>query len=298
MFETAYVPSGYTAFRNLDLVRLFARNGQSVQFERLKIKEAGQEPAGLFATHIYRITCPEGIFETQVKTVAAEAKKGGKPLWRIPGQPVPSITPLNVIQLSQYGRATSEISQEGEQFIRTWLGRVSAGHRQWVHLLTTPHDKQVSFADALNRMTALGGPLAWLCPAGPAVLPPDRAAAWQERARIAAKSDDPATAAADLPFEDLAGIGFFRRDMAGAPLSEEKLKMLREMWRRPHQPNMMPADYHVASLDNSPPLAPRTIFKPNRITVISSANLFVAKGGSTSAVKSPPSVPTPLSSRP
>ncbi|HEY2911578.1 MAG TPA: hypothetical protein VGI99_15105, partial [Gemmataceae bacterium] len=278
VFETAYVPSGYTAFRNHEVVRLFARNGQATQFERVRIKESGQEPAGLFATHIYRITCPEGIFETQVKTVAAEARKGGKPLWRIPAQPVPSFTPLDVVQLSQYGRVSSELSQEGEQFLKGWMGRLGAGHRAWVESLTTPYENQVRVATAMNWLAAMGGELAWLIPASPVDLPPDRAAAWEERERQAAKSEDPHTARADLPFDDLLGSGFFRRDQAGAPIPEEKLRLLRELWRPPHQPNLMPADYHVASLDNSPPLAPRIIFKPDRVTLIYAANLYVEKG--------------------
>ena len=87
VFEREYGPSGYTAFRNHEMVHLFQRNGSAVNFERVKIKESGQDAAGLYATHIYRLKCPEGEFEVQVKAVAAEVKKGGKQLWRIPAQP-------------------------------------------------------------------------------------------------------------------------------------------------------------------------------------------------------------------
>src|SRR4029078_6195986 len=130
-------------------------NGQAVQFERVRVKDSGQETAGLFATHVYRLPCPEGSFECQVKRCAAESKKGGKPLWRIPAQPEASITRLSVISLSQYGRLTFELVQEGEDFVKGWIAHISVGHRGWAQLFTTPREHRASIAAALNCLSGI-----------------------------------------------------------------------------------------------------------------------------------------------
>jgi hypothetical protein len=276
VFEAAYGQSGYHSFRNHEVVRLFARSGQAVQFERVRVKESGQETAGLYATHVYRLRCPEGTFECQVKAVAAEAKKGGKPLWRIPAQPEANITRLNVIAISQYGRASGELAQEGEEVVKGWIAHVSIGHRSWSHLFTVSREQRTPIIDNLNGLSGVAGGPATLFPVGPSLLPADRATAWEQRAQVAGKRDDGPTVG-DLPFEDLNGIGFFRRDDAGAPLPEEKLNHLRELWRVPSVPNLVFADPRAPSTDQSPPQSPIAIFKPDRILVIVSADLFAPR---------------------
>jgi hypothetical protein len=276
VFESAYATSGYMQFRNHEIVRLFARNGSDVQFERLRVKDSGQETTGLYATHVYRIRCPEGTFECQVKAVAAEAKKGGKPLWRIPGQPEPNITRLNVISVSQYGQLTGELSQEAESMVKRWILHVNTGHRAWAHLMTTPHGHRAPIAEKLNDLSAKGGAQAALFPVGPDILPADRAAAWKKRAAEAGKREDGLTVN-DLPFEDLAGIGFFRRTDAGDPLPEERINRLREIWRIPNVPNLMTSDPRSSTVGDLPAHAPIVTFKPDRIRVVVAADLFAER---------------------
>ena len=84
-FETAYAANGFAFFKNHEVVRLVTRNGSAVELER-----TGEGPRavgdGFQATHVYRVSCPEGDFNVQVKLIAAESRKGGKTQmeWRIP----------------------------------------------------------------------------------------------------------------------------------------------------------------------------------------------------------------------
>src|SRR5262245_34688551 len=77
-FEMAYLPNGYPYFKNHEMVRLIIRNGQSVELEHMGAKDVNQVAAGFQATHLYRLRCPEGEFNIQVKLTAAETKQGGR----------------------------------------------------------------------------------------------------------------------------------------------------------------------------------------------------------------------------
>jgi hypothetical protein len=277
VFEAAYVPSGYGAFRNHDVVRMCLRNPGAVNVERVKVKDSGQDATGLYATHVYRLTTPEGIFECQVKLVAAEAKKGGKPMWRIPAQPAPNIT-LGPIQLSRYGKATIELLQDAEMWVHSWTGHLGSGHVAWAQMFTTAGAGRRSLADALMQLTCVGGGPAMSFPAGPQFLPADRAAAWERRVRAIGKTAEPGAANSfqDLPFDDLAAIGFFRRDDSGTPLPDEKLGRIRELWR---SPRLVVSDPRGGMMmDQTPPLLSTISVSPDRIRVIVFADLFEKSG--------------------
>src|SRR5262245_59517273 len=59
-FDAAYLAAGYPQFRNHDLVRLLVRNGSSAEVEHVGVRDIGQVASGFQATHMYRVTCPEG----------------------------------------------------------------------------------------------------------------------------------------------------------------------------------------------------------------------------------------------
>lgn len=273
-FEAAFVPAGYTFFRNHELIRTYERNPKQVTFERVKVKESGQEAAGLYVTHVYRITCPEGIFETQVKAVATEAKKGGKPLWRIPAQPTPNISALTIVELSRFGSLTRELTIEGDAFMRMWMDSLSGHRNGWAQLLTTSMAERQAVTERILRLSALGGGTSALFGPGQELLPPDRAAAWKRNEAIAASGES--FAKEDLFCEDLAGIGFFRSDSAGNRIPDEKMKRLRQLWRNP---NLQPNDGRSTMMDNVVPLVPMLTILPDRIRFVMAADLYM-QGGS------------------
>src|SRR5262245_48311667 len=98
-FEIAYA-SAYGPFKNHELVRLFLRNGQDMQYERVGAKDIGPTPDGFEAVHVYRLRCPEGTYEATVRLLAADQRRGGKLQWRIPGLPPPHMA-VKVERLAQ-----------------------------------------------------------------------------------------------------------------------------------------------------------------------------------------------------
>lgn len=262
-FEEAYGPEGYAALRNHDVVRLIARNPNAVEFERVGLKEFGQEGAGFRAAHTYRMKCPEGIFEFQVGLVAAESRKGGTLRWRVQSRPAPSITSLSVVELSQYGRLLMELQQEGEATAQLWIQLVAEGRMALAQLMTTPREHRQPIEDSLRALGALVGGPSMPIPVGPAILPPDRGA------RLAAVKP------ADASFEDFRHIGFFRPLQGQSEFSDDKWSMLRDLWRAPRlsptgrmqMPGMAPAD------------ATSTLIKPDSVTVVVSADLYLESRG-------------------
>ena len=94
VFEAAYLASGFSLFKNHELVRLMVRNGNATQIEHVGVAEVGQISSGFQATHLYRVTCPEGVFGLKVRTVAAEAAgSGGKLKMAHPDGPRPQFLP-------------------------------------------------------------------------------------------------------------------------------------------------------------------------------------------------------------
>jgi hypothetical protein len=164
VFEAAYGMMGYQAFRNHELVRLFARNGKAITFEHIGSKDIAQESTGLEAVHLYRLSSPEGTFEIQIKLTTAESKKSNKQQWYIPSQPSLGISPLTVVDMSQYGRAVMELEREGEGFIQAWVSNLSSGRRTIAHLMTIPRSHHKPFMEAINQLGMFGGGATSLLP--------------------------------------------------------------------------------------------------------------------------------------
>src|SRR4029077_13421874 len=109
--------------------------------------------------------------------------------------------------------------------------------------------------------SALGGPQAVLISFRPELLPP-------ERRDAAAKAPEVSRAC-----EDLAQLGCFRADDAGAPLPYEKLSKLRTLWPSASiQPSSTMRQIHMAQV---PPDMPVITLKPDVITVVVGCELLV-----------------------
>jgi hypothetical protein len=231
----------------------------------------GQEAAGFQATHIYRLTCPEGMFDVQVKLVAAESKRSRQPQWHIPSQPTPNIT-VRAERVSQYGRAVAELQFEGDAVAKAWLSHLSANRWLLAQTLTTPRAHRDPIELAVFRANALGGGPASVFPLRPEFLPPDRAAAVRS-------SEPPATTAAigRLSFDDLAASGFFRRDAAGTALASDKLAQLRDLW--PQSRLMPPMAERMAQAGMAPAGGPVISFTPDALQVTIAAELLLDQQG-------------------
>jgi hypothetical protein len=236
-FEVTYNPAGYGAFKTHELVRLFQRNAGDVQYERIGVKEMGQTQEGFQAMHIYKLRCPEGIYEVTIRLLASESRKGGKQMWRIPSQPAPHIL-VTTDQPSQYGRLTAELELEATRFAVDWMEHLSSGRPALAHLMTTPlaHREPIQLR-WLQMSLVVGGAVTRL-PLTADTLPVGR------RPGESGKPID--------PFEELMAIGFFRRDAQNSPLPSDKQTRLKELWTNPKmnpavttrmlQPTMAPTD--------------------------------------------------------
>jgi len=261
-FETVYGSFGYQNYKHLDLVRMFARNGKAMEVEHLGAKDVGQEEAGFKATQLYKIRCPEGVFDVYVKMQALEGRKGGAPQWRIPGQPAPSIQ-IPFRDYSLYGVLVVELEQEADGFARLWMSHVQGNRPAIAQLLTIPEDQRRPLELSFTRLMMLGGGTVTPLPAGPDWLPEVRARKWRDR--VAAKQN--ATS-----FDDLNDIGFFRADEAGSSLAEDKLAKLRGLWQSPFL--LHTSQRQAVGPTGAPPDATVMEFYPDRIIAKVPADLY------------------------
>ena len=264
-FETVYDAFGYAKFKHSDLVRLFVRNGKAMEIEHLGAKDVGQEEAGFKATQIYKIRCPEGVFDCQVKLQALEGRKGGAPQWRIPGQPDPNFR-IVPVEFSQYGRLVIELEQESDGIAQSWMSHIISNRPAIAQLLTVPEDERRPIDMSVFWLMTFGGGTTASIPSGPDFLPPTRADKW--RARIAAKKS--ATS-----FDDLEDIGFFVADEAGSPFPEDRLAKLRDLWLSPY---ILPTSQRKGVGPGGPTGPPPDVgvlqFYPDRILAKIPADLY------------------------
>jgi hypothetical protein len=261
-FEAGYAIAGYPHFKNHELVRLLVRNGSSAEVEHVGVKDLDQVASGFQATHMYRVTCPEGEFSVQVKLVAIEARTGAKSQaqWRIPSDPTPNMT-LKPDRVSTYGRLVIELEQEGVGYANLWMLHQTAGRTTLAQLMTTPPEHRKSIEESLAWGSMLGGPQAVLISFRPEFLPP-------ERRDVAAKAPEVSRA-----FEDLAQTGFFRADETGAPLPSERLSRLRTLWPTVRiEPSTAVRQVQMAQV---PPDMPVISLKPDVITVVIGAEIVI-----------------------
>lgn len=261
-FDMAYMGAGYPQFRNHELVRLLVRNGSSAEVEHIGVKDLAQVSTGFQATHMYRITCPEGEFSVAAKLVAMEARTGSKTQvqWRIPADPVPNMS-MKPDRISTYGALVIGLEQDGLGYANRWMLYQSVGRTTLAQLMTTPPEHRKPIEDSLAGTSAVGGAQAALFPFRPEFLPP-------ERRDVTAKSPEVSRA-----FEDLAQIGFFRANDEGAPLPSEKLGKLRTIWS---SAQIIPSSsMRQINMAQVPPDAPVISFKPDVITVVVGAELMI-----------------------
>lgn len=254
-YEKAY-GHPFVAYRNSDLIRLFVRNGSDVQIERVGAKDIGQESAGFRATHIYRLRCPEGEFNLQLKLIATESRKGSKAQWYIPGSPTPGAV-LTLVKRSEYGQLLADLEREGDRAAVQWMDDVSARRYVAAYLLTMPEDRRRPLDAALTGASMLAGAPLPLLPVGPGALD-------------AGRPRGPGKSAADLTFDLLAGAEFFRRDATGAPIPSERLARLRDGWRTP---TVTPAAERLMIPGPIPADATVTVRAAGKVTVIVGADV-------------------------
>jgi hypothetical protein len=234
-FAVAYAKSGFFEYRRHDIVRLLRRHG-SATIERVGVKDVKQAEGAFHATHVYRMDCPEGKFEVQVKMTATEPKRGGKPVWQIPNRPAPNIS-VKVLELSEFGLMTMELEQEAFQFARMWTMHLAQNHPVMAQGMTIPDADRLEMDKAVvAAAVAVGGP-AFAVPLTPELLPADRrqarrVALYGPGLVVGGTAISP-TRLSQLAFDDLIDQDFFQRDEAKSPYPVEKLAKLRDLWVNP-----------------------------------------------------------------
>jgi hypothetical protein len=205
-FETVYTPAGYPLFAGHRLLQAFRRNGTNVRYEHVGARDVGQEGEGFKATHTYRITVAEGVFDVQLKLVAAEPKSG-KPQWHIQAGQAFGITEPSWDHFSEYGRLVIESEQEAGDFARRWMADLSGGRPGLAHLYLLPLPDREKGTAVRHMAAFMGGGAVFALP------PPG---------------------GTDQEFDQLLKAGFFRRDAAGNVLSGPKASELRALWASPN----------------------------------------------------------------
>jgi hypothetical protein len=169
-----------------------------------------------------------------------------------------------VVEQARYGRLIMELRQEGENFVRQWTAHMSSGRTGQAHLMTMPVSHRREPEAALNHLVVLTGGPAARTQVGPALLPPERAKRWAE---LAGGPVQPS----DLPFEDLMGSQFFRRDAGGTLFSEEERLRLRDGWRAGR---LQPTSQGGGPMGGPAPEPPVIELTPDRILVLMDVDLL------------------------
>ncbi|MSR51882.1 MAG: hypothetical protein EXS09_01160 [Gemmataceae bacterium] len=259
-FEAVNDAFGYQKYKHADYVRLFVRNGKAMEIEHLGAKDVGQEEAGFKATQLYKVRCPEGIFDIHVKMQALEGRKGGAPQWRIPGQ---SNVRIVGAELSQYGSLVIELEQECDAFAQMWMSHLMGNRPAIAQLLTVPENERQPLEATFTRLMAFGGGAVTPLAAGPDWLPPSRATKWRER--LAAKKSA-------TPFDDLQEIGFFNLSESGSSLSDDRIAKLRDLWQSPY---LLHTSQRKTGGPGGPPTDASVLeLSPNRILAKVPADLY------------------------
>lgn len=246
-FEAVYAPAGYSAFVSNDAVRLFAMNGSDVTFEHRSALDIGQEGIGFKATHVYRVTAPEGGFDVLIKMVASESRAGGNLQWHVQsGGPGVGIT-VSSREFSTYGRLVGDLVQDAERAARVWMSHLADGRRGLAVLATRPTTEQRSETARIAGTAMLAGPAAWLAPLGP-------------------EAGGPGT------FDALLQSGFFRQDESGAPLSDARASKLRELWKTP----VISPPSPVTAGPDTVPEKPTFTVSPDAVTVTFPAQIALS----------------------
>ena len=231
-FDAQYGPSGFGMFKNHEFVRLIRQSGGDAEFEHIGVKDLAQDSGGFLITHIYKMKCPEGLFEVRIGVQAAETKRGGKPQWQIAQKPQIAMS-VKPEHLSEYGQLVRDLDGEGQAFYRGWLTRVNSNATVMAHLLTTPLAHRRPLEESLAAQTALVGGPATRLRLWTGALPADRRGPRdREMAAHGALIGGSVVPfmQATLAFDDLADIGFFRRDDVNSPYPADRWAEMRTLW--------------------------------------------------------------------
>jgi hypothetical protein len=223
----------YPLFRNHELVRLLIRSGKEAKVEHVAVQDITQEAGGFETTHLYRIRTPEGSYESRVRVVALEDKRGGKPQWRIPMNPAPAIS-VKAEYLSPYGRILQDMGSEANGYLQAWLLHLIGGRDTLTHLMTTPTEfREAKEKEIIGVAMLVGGP-ATRTSLTTKFLPPDRQALREAeiygRALWTGGTSIP-LAERELAFDDLNDLGFFKKDDANTPFTPNEMDRLRGYWQ-------------------------------------------------------------------
>lgn len=217
-FEAEFGPKGLVYFRSHEAIRMFKRNTKDVSWEHVGSRDLTQEGGNFNITQIYRVTCPEGIFEMRIALASKEIRKGLAPQWQIVVAKTVAIS-LKTEKLSRYGQMVMETEQEGEFVAKIWMDTFSGGRTTQAHLLTLTAAQRKPFEHGMRWMTLFGGGTSLNYPLTNNFLPAER--------QIKDKTGN------ELSFEDLYATGFFQQDEAKSPFPPDKLADLKRYWLKP-----------------------------------------------------------------
>src|SRR5262249_45198909 len=112
-----------TTFLEGDLVRAIHRpDGQKVTIEALGVKTWSYEDKGYKVDRNYRITTPEGVYETLISVQSADSDVQGEGWkWFVVWMPLDSLPPP---QLNELGQKMAALRRQSYEFLGRWFDRV------------------------------------------------------------------------------------------------------------------------------------------------------------------------------
>lgn len=272
-FETTYAKSGFPDYQRHPITRLFKRHpGTDITVEHVGVKDVGQEGNGFKATHIFAVRSPDGLFDVQVKLMAAE--KAGKTQWYIPG---PQYIAVKDRELTSYGRMTEDLEGEASSFASMWMLNLAQDRQSIAHTYTYPTADRESFERLAMGTSYLAGGSVLHLPLDASYLPEARRVAQQNvfNAAVAIGGGLVAPIRVNaLAFEDLSDLEppFFRKDIAMSPLSAEQWSKWRRLWSPPRlSPAVQP---RVINEVTYTPESPSLSIENGQVTVVLHAEVY------------------------
>ncbi len=209
-------------FRNHDLIRLFARNDKEhIVIEPKGMSNWNQEAFGFTVIQAFTIRTPEGEVDVRLNLNAVNPNTGQEREWyvKLDASPVGSNR-----RLTAYGKALQELQFDARAFMENWLRLLNNDQGSTAYLLTRPVEerrKVMELREAIAQSMVLCPQTAlWFRQQllNPKLLPPD--SLW-----IQNRLTDPPEYATYVE------NGSWFKMLDGRPVEEEKLPVIREMWK-------------------------------------------------------------------
>jgi hypothetical protein len=155
-----------SVFQDLELVRLLQNAGPDVEVKLLGVKNWEFDKGGYQVTETYRITTPEGDFNSSLLVKSSESKEIEGRQWQVDLQTLhfaerPRLSPL--------GQALDRWRQQSRRFAADWLIKRSHGDLLGAFLDTRPLSERTSLQRGFLDRTALAGLRAGVSIAGAGV---------------------------------------------------------------------------------------------------------------------------------